>query len=117
MKVPKHPTLIRRMLNARVKRLCAAGPVLAASLVRIAKTCGKAYCRCLRGQKHVGHYLTFKVKAKTRTVYVPQELLEDVSSWIAEHRRIRQLDKEISLLCLALIRSHVRARRRAAGRS
>ena len=37
MKVPDHPTLVRRMLGARVKKLAARGPVLVASLVRIAE--------------------------------------------------------------------------------
>jgi hypothetical protein len=69
MKVPGHPTLIRRMLDARVKRLCARGPVLLASPVEIAKHCGRPRCRCQRGFKHVGHYLTFKRAGKT--VYVP----------------------------------------------
>jgi len=32
MKVPQHPTLIRRMLAARVGRLAAQRPVLTASL-------------------------------------------------------------------------------------
>lgn len=50
MKVPDHPTLIRRMLGARVKKLAARGPVLTASLVRIAKHCGRQGCRCQRGE-------------------------------------------------------------------
>jgi hypothetical protein len=33
MKIPKHPTLIRRSLQARQKQLQAQCPVLAASLV------------------------------------------------------------------------------------
>ena len=37
MKVPDHPTLVRRMLGARVKKLAARRPVLVASLVRIAE--------------------------------------------------------------------------------
>ncbi len=32
MRTPDHPTLIRRMLDARLRKVTAAGPVLAASL-------------------------------------------------------------------------------------
>jgi len=116
MRLPKHPTLIRRMLDARVKKLRATGPVLAASLVKIKKHCGRPGCHCHRGEKHVGHYVTYKERGKTRTVYVPLDLLEEVKAWIAEHRRLRGLTQEISRLAIVRIRGHVTARRRKAGR-
>ena len=117
MKVPDHPTLVRRMLGARVKRLAARGPVLQASLVQIAKHCGRQGCRCQRGHKHVGNYLTFKEAGKTRTVYVPLDLVEDVRQWIAEARRLKGLIRESSQLAVALVAGHVRERKRKAGRS
>ena len=67
MKLPQHPTLIRRSLLARQKDLQDQSPVLAASLVTIRRTCGNPNCRCARGQKHLGHYLTWKVQGKTGT--------------------------------------------------
>jgi len=57
MKTPKHPTLIRRFLQARQKQLQAKSPVLAASLVTIRRACGNPNCRCARGHKHPGHPL------------------------------------------------------------
>ncbi len=116
MKVPTHPTLIRRMLDARLTKMTPTRSVLAASLVQIAKHCGRAGCKCQRGEKHVGNYLTFKEKGKTRTVYVPLDLVEDVRSWIEEHRRIKQLAREVSSLSVALVAGHVKARKRKAGR-
>lgn len=117
MNPPKHPTLIRRSLQARQKQLQARGPVLAASLVTIRRACGNPNCRCARGHKHPGHYLTWKVKAKTHTAYVPVELLPQVKQWTQEHRRLKQLIRELTQLSLALLRSHVPARRRQRGRS
>lgn len=117
MNVPRHPTQIRRMSETRIKQLKAAGPVLGASLVQIAKHCGRAGCHCQRGQKHQGSYLTFKEQGKTRTVYVPLELREEVARWIAEHRRLKHLMQELSALTVARVRTHVTARRRQAGRS
>lgn len=117
MKTPKHPTLIRRSLQARQNQLQAQCPVLAASLVTIRRACGNPNCRCARGQKHLGHYLTWKVKAKTHTAYVPVDLLPQVKLWTQEHRRLKQLVREISQLSLALIQTHVTAKRRKSGRS
>jgi len=117
MKIPRHPTLIRRSLLARQKQLQAKSPVLAASLVTIRRACGNPNCRCARGQKHLGHYLTWKVKAKTHTAYVPVDLLPQVKLWTQEHRRLKQLVQQISQLSLALIQTHVTAKRRKSGRS
>ena len=58
MRIPEHPTRIRSMRDARVRQLSAHTPVLAGSLVRIAKHCGRAGCHCQSGDKHVGWYLT-----------------------------------------------------------
>lgn len=117
MRVPQHPTLLRRMLQGRVRSLAARGPVLLASLVRIAKHCGRKGCRCQRGHKHVGNYLTLKVAGKTRTVYVPLDMVSEVRGWIAEGRRLKALMREASVLAVALVRCHVWERRRKAGRS
>ena len=117
MNIPRHPTLIKNMCSARVKKLRAVMPVLAASLVTIEKTCGRSGCHCQRGEKHSGNYLTFKESGKTRTVYVPLEILEDVKTWVIEHQRMKKLSQEISQLTIALIRSHVATRRNKAGRS
>ena len=117
MKIAKHPTLIRRSLQARQKELQAKSPVLAASLVTIRRACGNPNCRCARGPKHLGHYLTWKVKAKTHTAYVPVDLLPQVKLWTQEHRRLKQLVRELTQLSLALIQTHVSAQRRKRGRA
>jgi len=117
MKVPKHPTLIRRMCDARIKKLVAQGPVLAATLVKTAKECGRPGCRCQKGHRHTKHYLTFKVKGKTRTVYVPLDLVEEVGKWIKEHQRLKKLSQETSQLAVELVRTYVQERKRKAGRS
>ena len=41
MRIHKHPTLVKRFIEARVKKLRAERPVLVASLVRTARNCGR----------------------------------------------------------------------------
>jgi uncharacterized protein DUF6788 len=117
MRVPSHPTQIRRMLQSRLKQLSPTGPLLAASLARVNKRCGQPSCACHHGGPlHTAHHLTFKQGGKTRTVYVPQDLLEEVQTWVAEHQRLKTLHQEISQLTLALIKTHATERRRKKGR-
>lgn len=63
-----------------------------------------------------GWHLTFKQKGKTRTVYVPLDLVGEVKQWTQNHRRLKKLIREVTHCSLALIRGHV-ANRRAAARS
>ena len=118
MRIPDHPTLIRRMLQARLKKVAATTPLLAATLSSYTHRCGRPACRCHHGgPRHHGQHLTFKGPGnQTRSVYVPKDLLPEVRAWIAEHKRLKRLLHEIHLLSLALIRSHARHRRRKAGR-
>jgi hypothetical protein len=117
MRVPDHPTQIRRMLNSRLKQLAPAGPVLAATLSLVPKRCGKPSCACHHGGPlHQAHHVTFRQGSRTRTIYVPQDLLDEVRSWVQEHQRLKALTGEISQLAVALIRGHVQDRRRRRGR-
>ena len=101
MKTPRHPTNLRRMRDARVKQLVAKCPPLAASLGR---------------QAGGGYHVTLKQGGKTRTVYVPKDLTEEVQAWIQEHRRIKRLLREITQIQLELIRSHSTEQARRDGR-
>ena len=118
MRIPQHPTLIRRMLDSRLKKVAPTRPVLAASFVQFYHRCGQAGCSCHSGgPKHLSQHLTFKERGqKTRSVYVPKDLIKDVRSWIEEHRRLKQLLQEIHQLTLALVRTHVQHRKRKKGR-
>lgn len=119
MRIPDHPTLIRRMLDSRLKKVAVKRPVLAASFVQFQSQCGKASCSCRQGgAKHLSQHLTFKEPGqKTRSVYVPKDLVKDVQSWIEEHRRLKKLLQEIQQLTVALVRSHAQHRRLKKGRT
>lgn len=101
MRIPKHPTLLRRMRDARVKELVARCPPLAGSLGT---------------QRGGGCQVTLKQAGKTRTVYVPKDLTEEAAASIREHRRLKRLVAEITQLQLALIQSYRTEQVRRAGR-
>jgi hypothetical protein len=117
MRVPDHPTLLHRMIQSRLKRLATTTPVLAATLASYSHRCGRPSCRCRHGGPlHTGQHLTVKDHGTTRSVYVPKDLIPQVQAWIAEHKRLKQLLKELQQLTLALVRTHATHRRRKKGR-
>jgi hypothetical protein len=63
-----------------------------------------------------GWHLTFKQKTKTRTVYVPMDLVPEVKQWTQTYHQLKKLIQEVSRHSRALIRGHV-ANQRAVNRS
>ena len=111
MRTPEHPTLIRRMRDARLKRLAGTRPLVSASLVEVEVRCGSKGCHCATGRGHPSFYLTFKRKKKTVTVYVPKDRVTEVRGWVLEHKRVKLLLREISELGLALLKAEARVKR------
>jgi hypothetical protein len=115
--IPRHPTRIRQMLEGRLKQLAPDKPVLAASLALVNKRCGQPSCGCHHGGPlHQAYHLSFKERGKTRTVYVPKDLVPEVQSWVAEYQRLKRLLSEVSQLSLALVRGHALHQQRKRGR-
>ena len=92
--------------HTALRRLGQIGPFLEGSLCSFKRP----------GCSTPGWHLTFKQKAKTRTVYVPMDLVPEVKQWNRTHKQLKKLIREVSRHSLALIHGHV-ANQRAASRS
>jgi ribosomal protein S6 len=66
-----------------------------------------------RGCREPGWQLTYKVKGKTKTVYVPIDMAQEVVGWTREYKRLKQLTRKVTRHSLAIIRRHVVSRRAA----
>jgi len=91
--------------QAALRRLGQIGPFLEGSLCSFQRP----------GCSTPGWHLTFKQKAKTRTVYVPMDLVAEVKKWNRTYKQLKKLIREVSRHSLALIHGHV-ANRQAASR-
>ena len=91
---------------AALDRIAQIGPFLEGSLCSFNRP----------GCKRPGWHLTFKQKAKTRTVYVPIDMVPEVKKWTRTHKQLKKLIREVSRQSLALIHGYV-ADRQAANRS
>jgi hypothetical protein len=90
-------------------RLGQDRPLVAGSLNRIER-------KDKQGRTTVYHLLTFKEAGKTRSVYVPKEMLKEVKHWIQNYRRIKKLLADTSTLSIAIIRRYVPEKRAAAAK-
>ena len=92
--------------NAALECIAQIGPFLEGSLCSFKRP----------GCRSPGWHLTFKQKAKTRTVYVPMDLVPEVKKWTRTHKELKKLIRQVSRHSLALIHRHA-ANQRAANRS
>jgi len=95
----------------RLRKLQELGldrPILAGSLNRVERTSPA-------GNTTVYWLLTYKEDGKTRSVYVPKDLVKEVQSWIRNHRRLKEKLAALSAMSIAVIRSHA-SRGRATAR-
>ena len=92
--------------TAALQRMAQIGPFLEGSLCSFKRP----------GCSAPGWHLTFKQKAKTRTAYVPVDMVPEVKKWTSTYKELKKLIRQVSRQSLALIHGHV-AKRRAASRS
>lgn len=114
MKLTKNINYYLKLRDARLKELRAVKPFIDGSLVEIAHACGNPRCKCARGDKHIGYYLTSKSKGKTQTRYVPVGLYEEVQRWTAEYRYLKGIIKEINRIQRVIMKRYVKERGRMA---
>jgi len=94
-------------------RIRAIRPFLEGSLTITAKRCGRPTCRCAsEGPLHEVALLTWKEGTRTRTLYIPRALRQEVAAWVAEGKRLKQLIRRMSTAQRAFVRTRrARARR------
>lgn len=113
--VPNIRWLTRRR-DGLLKRLRRIGPFVDGSIYLMPRTCGNTeHCQCSRGKKHVSAYLMFKVRQKSRTLYIPVDLEGEVRNWSAQYRRLKQLIRQICDVQKRIVRQHVQEKRRRGG--
>jgi hypothetical protein len=90
--------------EAALRQIVGIGPFIEGTLVRLPR----------KDCRHVAHRLTFKVKGKTKAVYVPLDRVKEVEAWTKEYKRLKKLIRSVTESSLGELRNHVRSRRASA---
>jgi hypothetical protein len=91
---------------AALRQIAQLGPFLEGSLSSFKRP----------GCTQPGWHLTFKQQGRTRTLYVPMDLVAQVKAWTLNYRSLKKLIRQVTRHSRALIHSHL-ANQRAASRS
>jgi len=100
--------VLKMRVRAKIKELGNAKPFVSGSFIRTSRKCGNPNCRCANGgPKHPCCMLSSKVKGKTKGIYIPVAIADEVESWVREHQRIKKILKEIDGMNEQIIRMYV----------
>ena len=100
--------VLKMRVRAKIKELGNAKPFISGSFIRTSRKCGNPNCQCANGgPKHPCCMLSSKVKGKTKGIYIPVAIADEVESWVREHQRIKKILKEIDGMNEQIIRMYV----------
>ena len=88
---------LKKRRQAKLDRLGRCGPFVAGSLNRVEKT-------DKHGKTTVYYLLTFKEQGKTRSVYVPKDLVKEVRGWVRNYQKLKRVLAHVSTDSIAVIR-------------
>jgi hypothetical protein len=88
---------LRRRRQALLRRLPPLQAILRGSLIERYKRCGKPGCKCAEGPGHgPKYYLSVSYPGlRPQMEYVPQEYYEQITEFVANYHRARELLEEI----------------------
>ena len=97
MKRSQRPAPERRR-RSRIAQLASQSELLRGTLSIRSRQCGKAGCRCTRGELHTSLYLVQSHDAKLRQLCIPRALEERVRRAVKDYQELRALVEELSEL-------------------
>jgi hypothetical protein len=104
-----------RQIAKELAAIATSGQVLPGSLTSRLTNCGRPGCKCMADppQPHGPYWLwTRKVAAKTAGRWLSADQANDYQTWIANHRRLRELTARLDAIGIAALESDPRTSRR-----
>jgi len=95
---------IKKRRQTKLDKLGLCGPFVTGSLNRVEK-------KDKHAKVTVYYLLTFKEEGKTRSVYVPKDMVKEVRQWVRNYQKLKKAIAEVSTDSITVIRSFVQEMR------
>jgi len=76
---------------------------LRGSIVIVKRSCGKAGCRCQKGQKHRALYVSQSYNGKTRMIYIPQRSEKEARRLVDNYRALKVTLEKVSEINIKML--------------
>lgn len=91
-----HMSAAERRTRSQLAQLLSQRGVIRGTLLVRKRKCGKANCRCARGEGHESLLLVISENGRTRQLFVPKDWESRVRLWVEDYHHARNLMEEIS---------------------
>lgn len=102
MKLTKLQTK-RKLLTAKIRKLYPN--VIRGTVVTTQLTCGKPNCHCQAGRKHIVHYITLKLKGKSKIFYIKKNSIKKASIWSKNYQKTKSIVDKLTLLNIKILQN------------
>ena len=100
MKQQPSTNAIRKRRQTKIEKLGQSGPFVAGSLNRVQR-------KQSNGKMTIYYLLTFKEQGRTRSVYVPKDMVKEVRQWVRNYQKLKKNMEQISADSIAVIQHFV----------
>lgn len=87
-----------------LEKLSQFPDLMKASLAESHRTCGKSGCKCQKGEKHIGYFLSYRLQGKMKTLYVPKTAYPNIQQLISNWKQIKTFIEELTDLNASLVK-------------
>ncbi|MFN2119908.1 MAG: DUF6788 family protein [Anaerolineales bacterium] len=87
---------VERRARSQLAQLLSQRGMMRGTLLVRTRRCGKANCRCARGEGHESLFLVISENGRTRQLFVPKDWESRVRRWVEDYHRARDLLEEVS---------------------
>jgi hypothetical protein len=100
MKQQPSTNAIRKRRQTKIAKLGQCGPFVAGSLNRVQR-------KQSNGKVTIYYLLTFKEQGRTRSVYVPKDMVKEVRQWVRNYQKLKKGMEQISTDSIVVIQRFV----------
>jgi len=91
--------MLKKQINTRINKLGQVKEFIIGSLVESKRKCGSKTCVCANGgELHSAYIITKRKNGKTKSIYIPVDMLGEVRKWTLEYKKVKKLIHEIDEL-------------------
>jgi len=100
MKQQPSTNAIRKRRQTKIETLGQCVPFVAGSLNRVQR-------KQANGKVTIYYLLTFKEQGRTRSVYVPKDMVKEVRQWVRNYQKLKKNMEQISADSITVIQRFV----------
>ncbi len=96
--------VLQRKKEEIFKKIPYTDEIVKGTLIEMHNVCGKANCKCQRGEKHNCLGLSYYADRQSKVTYIPKTMEKDFKRYVGNYKRVMRCINEISKLNIEIMK-------------